>query len=115
MTKFGEIGSAGLAEFSGQGQEDFFRGPPGLQGFKRYNEMRMNSPVIGGLLTAIENAIRGVEWRFESEEGEDDERIEFLDAALKNMSHDWNHHISEALTFLPFGWSLFEIVYRYGK
>ena len=112
--KFGEIGETGLAVWSGQVLEDFTRELRGREGYKRYREMVLNSPVVGALLMAIELSIRSVSWQFVSAEGDTDPRLEFLDAALNHMSHSWDDHIIEALTMLAYGWSYFEIVYRYG-
>jgi len=114
MANTKDIGQTGLLEFSGQIQEDFLKELRGKEAYKRYNEMRLNSPVIGALLLANEQAIRGVEWTFTSEQ-ENDPRIELLDEARENLSHSWNDHIIEALTMLPFGFSIFEIVYERGK
>lgn len=118
MANFNELGQAGLGIWSGIVTEDFLKEMRGADGFRRFNEMRLNSPVVGSLLLAIENAIRGVDWTFSSDltaDEQEDERVDFLNAARDNMSHSWNDHITEALTFLPFGWSLFEICYRRGE
>lgn len=112
MAKLDELGTTGLAEFSGQIQEDFLRELRGKDGYARYNEMRLNSPVIGAMLLAIEQAVRGVTWNFTSKQGKNDPRLELLNDAWAGMSHGWNDHISEVLTMLPFGYSLFEIVYQ---
>ncbi|RPI55955.1 MAG: hypothetical protein EHM56_04845 [Chloroflexi bacterium] len=109
-----EIGYTGLKAFHGVVQEEFLTELRGNEAYKRYNEMRLNSGVVGGMLLAIEQSIRGVDWQFVSDLGEDDERLAFLDAALAGMDHSWNDHIIEALTMLPFGYSFFEIVYRPG-
>lgn len=106
-----EIGSTGLAEFSGQIADDFLRELRGKEGYKRFDEMRRNSPVIHAMLTAIEQSVRKCEWEFASDD-EGDPRVELLNEARENMSHSWNDHISEALTMLPFGFSVFEIVYE---
>ena len=108
----GELGSPGLASFSGIISEEFLRELRGKEAYKRYDEMRRNSPVIGALLLAIEQALRAVEWEFSSEEGDTDPRLQLIADARANLSHSWNDHIIEALTFLPFGFSLFEIVYE---
>ena len=107
-----EIGYTGLAEWSGMISEDFLRELRGKQGYKRYNEMRLNSPVVGAMLLAIEQSIRTVSWNYVSELGPEDPRIEFLEDSLKGMSNSWNDHISEALTMLPFGYAPFEIIYH---
>jgi hypothetical protein len=107
-----EIGTTGLGTFAGQIMDEFLRELRGKEGYKRYNEMRLNSSVVAGMLLSIEQAIRGVSWQFASDQGEDDERLEFLRESLDGMSLSWNDHIIEALTMLPFGYSLFEIVYK---
>lgn len=107
----GEIGSTGLAQWNGVIQDEFLRELRGVQGYRRYDEMRRNEPVIVALLNAIEQAIRGVDWNITSDE-EDDPRAEFVRAALDGMTTDWHDHISECLTMLPFGWAFFETIYR---
>lgn len=106
-----EIGSTGLAEFSGSIRDDFLAELRGKEGYKRYNEMRLNSPVISGLLMSIEQPLRQLSWYFESDK-ENDPRVEFLEEAKEGMSLSWNDHITEALTMLPFGFCVFEIVYE---
>jgi len=107
-----EIGYTGLAEWSGQIQEDFLRELRGKDGYARYNEMRLNSPIVAALILAIEQAIRGIDWQYVSDAGEEDPRIEFLDAALDGMTTNWKDHIIEALSMLPFGYAPFEICYK---
>lgn len=107
-----EIGKTGLLEFSGQIQEEFLKELRGREGYKRFNEMRNNSPIVGAVLLANEQSIRRVEWNFTSDNGDNDPRLELLEAARDNLSLSWNDHISECLTMLPFGYSLFEIVYE---
>jgi len=75
----------------------------------------LNSSIIGALMNAIEQSVRSVSWNFTSDlidQELDDPRIEILDDSLAKMSHSWNDHIIEALTFLPYGFAPFEIVYQ---
>src|SRR3990167_4180169 len=106
-----EKGTTGLLAYSGIVQEDFLREMRGREAYKRYNEMRLNNPTVGALLLAIENPLRGMSWTFSSDV-ENDPRLELLEAARRNLRHSWNDHIIEALTVLPFGFSLFEIVHE---
>lgn len=106
-----EIGKTGLSEFSGQIQDDFLREMRGKEAYKRYDEMRRNSPIIAALLFAYEMAIRKVSWNFASDV-ENDPRVDLLERARASMSLSWNDHITELLTMLPFGYSIFEIVYE---
>lgn len=106
-----EYGVSGLAAWGGTVQEEFLQELRGLNGYRRFNEMRLGEPVIVALLNAIEQAVRGVDWYINGDD-EDDPRIAFVQEALDGMTTDWHDHISEALTMLPFGWSLFETVYK---
>jgi len=108
-----DTGRTGLPVFSGIVMEEFLRELRGISGYKRYDEMRRNSPTIGALLSAIEYSISGtVEWGWNSELGEDDPRIEFLETSLSGMRQTWIQHLSECLTMLPFGFSPFAVWYR---
>ena len=64
---YDKLGQSNLNIFSGQVLEDFLREFHGKQGYKRYNEMRANSPIVGALLLAIENAVRGVKFQWTSD------------------------------------------------
>lgn len=107
-----EIGHSGLDEWSGIIRQDFLRELNGREGYKRYNEMRLNSPVIGALLAAIQYSFKAVSFDFSSEDGPEDPRLEFLNDALKKMSHSWDDHITEAMTVLPFGFAPFTVNYK---
>jgi len=109
---FSEIGVTGLSAFSGQIQADFLREMRGKEGYKRFDEMRKNNPVVRGLLLSIEQPIRAVSWEFSSDLGDTDPRLELLNDARAGMSHSWNDHIIEVLTMLPFGFTPFELVYK---
>lgn len=109
-----EVGSTGLNIFGGRLQQEFLMELQGMKGYRVYEEMRKNDPVIGGLLFATEQAIRRVNWYSEGIDTTDEHKraSDFLDEARHDMSHSWNDFISEALTFLPFGWALFETCYK---
>ena len=107
-----EIGATGLSVQAGAIYDDFLREMRGKSAYKRYDEMRRNCAVAGAMLSAIETAVRTCKWNFNSIEGEDDPRLEFCQTSLDGMSTGLNDHISEVLTMLPFGYALFEIVYK---
>lgn len=117
-----ETGYTGLLEFNGQIQDDFLREFRGKEAYKRYDEMRRNSPIIGAGLSAIEYTIRNMSWEFSAEDnnyGEDetmeDPRVQLLEDAKENMSHSWNDFISEVLSMTWAGFSMFNIVYEYDE
>lgn len=112
---FSEIGFTGLEIYSGVVQQEFLRelrisGRQG--GYNRYDEMRRNSPVIGALLRSIQLAVMTVDWAVVSDEGKDDPRVEFINESLAGMEFNFKNHVDDALTMLPFGFALTEIVYK---
>lgn len=109
-----EIGATGLAQFSGRIQEDFLRELRGLEGYRKFNEMRLNSPVVGSLLLAVRMPILAMDWTFSSDT-EGDPRLEICNASLENMSYSILDHITESLSFLWAGYCPFEIVYERGE
>lgn len=110
----GEIGYTGLVEYNGQVKEDFLKEFHGKEAYKRYNEMRLNNVTIGSGLLAIEYIIRGMSWYFHSDI-DDDPLVEELDKAVSKMSHSMNDFISEVISFIWAGFSLFEIIYKRGE
>lgn len=86
----------------------------GDRGIKQYREMSDNDATIGNLLFSIEMLVRQVGWNVEAggETPADEEAKAFLQSCMEDMDHTWPDHIASALTFLPYGWSLHEIVYR---
>ena len=108
-----EIGVTGLAQFTGLIFQEPLTELRGKEAYKRYDEMRRNSPIISALLLSIENPIRGTSWNFSSDKGDNDPRLILLNDAITNMQgFTFNDHVSEVLTMLPFGYSLFEPVYE---
>jgi hypothetical protein len=105
-----EIGSSGLKQYNGIIQEDFLREWRGTEAVKRANEMRLNSPIVAALLLAIEHAVLNVDISLSSED-EKDSRLEVWSAFTANLHGGLREHLRESLTFLPFGFSLFEIVW----
>lgn len=112
--RFAEIGRTGLKAWGGRINEEFLPQLAGLQGIRVYREMESNDPVIGAVLFAIEMLLRQASWRVEpsSQDNEDLRAAEFLESCKDDMSHTWPDLISELLSFLPYGWSWHEIVYK---
>ena len=107
-----ELGRSGLKHFGGTLYEEFLPQLVGLRGQKIYKEMAENSPVIGAMLFAVESLLRSVDWEIDpaSESDNDEEAAEFLEECRTDMSHTWEDLVSEIMSMLIFGWSLFEIV-----
>lgn len=117
-SKYIEIGDTGLKRHSGKLNEEFLRELKGRQGIKTYKEMRENDAIIAAFMFAIEMLIRGVKWRIEPEtqhDSADEEAKTFVEECLLDMSHTWDDAVCEVLSFLVYGWSWLEIVYKLRK
>lgn len=104
-----ELGVAGSYDPSGYlKQEEFIPALRGNKAIKKYREMRENDPIIGATLTAMDMLIRAVEWKFTGTE----EAVEFIEGVLDDMEGTFEDFLSEVLSFLPYGFSFFEVVYK---
>ena len=112
--EFIELGTTGLYRTSGMVDQEWLRQLKGVRAYRTYTEMRDNDAVIGAILYAIETLIRQVEWKVNPSEDTEEARAaaEFLETCILDMSVDWESFISEVLTMLPYGYSLFEVVYK---
>jgi hypothetical protein len=110
-----EIGVTGLKVWGGVvSQEEFLRQLAGVRGVRVYREMSDNDATVGALLAAVELMLRPIEWNVEAvdETGPAQDAAEFVKTVLDDMSHTFGDFIAECLTFLIYGWSYFETVYK---
>ena len=117
-TDFMEIGSSGLHQYGGQIRDDFLRQLQGKQAYANFREMADNDPVVGAMLHAIEMLIRGVEWTVEPADAANEQAVreaEFVSECLTDMSDSWVDSLASICTFLIYGFSYHEIVYKYRR
>jgi hypothetical protein len=109
------LGTTGLKQFGGMVDEEWHIKLRGKRGVKLYREMSDNCAVIGAFLFAIEMFVRQVEWHSVPADEDNEQAVEaqkFLDSCIDDMAVTWDDFVAEVLTMLPFGWSLFEEVYK---
>lgn len=109
------LGSTGLKHSHGYVLEEFLRRLAGHKATALYEEMSKNSSTVGALLFITESLARQVEWRVvaASDKPRAVKEKEFLEGALfEDMSLTWPELLTEILSFLPFGWSFTELVYK---
>lgn len=91
-------------------QDEFIADLRGTRGVKRLREMASNDPIVGAILSAMDLMIRAVPWRIQ--DGSDEAR-ELVEWSLHNMEdQSFEEFVSDVLSFLPYGFSIFEIVAR---
>ena len=116
FTEYGRLGQFRYGSGLGSGifYEEFLHELRGRRGVEVYKEMSGNDDIIGAILFATEMLMRQVEWNV-SEAGntEADKRAaEFVFSCMNDMDETWSDFISEVLSFLTYGWSYHEIVYK---
>lgn len=109
-----EIGRIGQRRYGGTFYEEFLHELRGRGGIEVYREMSENDDVVGAILFAIEMLVRQTDWNIEpcGDTAKDREAAEFVESCMYDMSETWIDTISEILSFLTFGWSFHEIVYK---
>lgn len=76
--------------------------------------MANNDEIIFAMLYAIEMLLRQTKFNVEpaSSKGVDKEAADFVDSCINDMQYTWQDTFSEILSFLTYGWSYHEIVYK---
>lgn len=112
---FSELGVTGLVQYSGYVREEILRELSGLRWVKNVREMTSNDPIISAAFFAIDKLTRQVTWEVDaaSDDQADQESADFIRGCLfDDMSQPWRETIGEIHSYLPWGWSDHEIVYK---
>lgn len=109
---FQTVGITGLTRFGGMVYEEFLRELQGPNGIALLREMRENHPVVSAVFFAIEMAVRQVSWKVEPPKDGNTELSDLIEEARDDMSSTWNDIVSQIMTMLQYGYSLFELVYK---
>ena len=113
-----ELGVA--SDYARQGylkQDEFIPQLRGTRAIKKYREMRDNDPIIGSIMTAMDMIIRAIEIKMvpPKGKGEDPKALEavvFVESVFGDMEGTMEDFLSEVLSFLTYGFSIFETVYK---
>ena len=109
-----EIGRIGQRRYGGIIYEEFLHELRGKKGIEVYREMSENDDVVGAILFSIEMLVRQCAWNVDpgGDSAKDKEAAQFVRSCMEDMQETWTDTISETLSFLTFGWSFHEIVYK---
>lgn len=110
----GEYGRTGLRHYAGILYEEYDKNLVGRKGVETYREMSESDSVIGAILFAIEMLLRQADWDVTpgGETEADKKAAEFVKECMNDMTSSWQDTISEVMTFITYGWSWHEIVYK---
>lgn len=109
-----ELGRVGQRRYSGVFFEEFLPELRGARGAEAYTEMADNDSTVGAILFAIENLMRNCTFSIEpgGKSQKDKEAAEFIEGCMNDMSMTWTDTLSEILSFITYGWSYHELVYK---
>lgn len=109
-----EIGRIGAKRYNGIFYEEFVPELVGRRGVEVYKEMSNNDDVVGAILFAIEMLMRQCDFNVApgGKTAKDKEAAQFVEECMNDMEYTWTDTLSEILTFLTYGWSYHEIVYK---
>jgi hypothetical protein len=110
-----ERGSTGLRRAGGFISEEFEKNLQGLQALHRFREMCDNSPVVGASLFSYDMLLRQVTATIQPAD-DSDEALRWKEAIesmlFRDTSMPWAMQQSEIRSYLPYGFSLMEIVLK---
>ena len=110
----GEYGRTGLRQYAGILYEEYETKLQGRRGVEVYTEMAESDSVIGSMMFAVEMLMRQATWSVDpgGDTEADKKAAEFVKSCMDDMSSTWQDTISEIMTFITYGWSWHEIVYK---
>jgi hypothetical protein len=105
------MGRTGLRSSGGQIFEETLPQLQGKRGYDVYRDMLLNDATCGTVINLIDKVIRGVGWRADraSDHPNDRAAADFLEECLHDLTSSFTDQVSEIMTMLPYGFSLFEI------
>lgn len=109
------LGVAGDNTYNGQIRADEFL--PELRGKKairKYREMRDNDSTVGAVMYSVEQILRDIDLHVKPADDSDAAKVEkeFVESVLDDMDHTLDDHISDALSYLSYGFGWFEVIYK---
>lgn len=119
MADLQELGTSGYQHSGGSVTDEFLAALQGTRGVRVWREMADNDPVIGSMLFALERLILHLKWTvdpYKDKDGkstkEDEDVAYFVKSCMDDMEESWDATVSQILSFLVYGWSYCEIVYK---
>lgn len=109
-----QIGINAPRHAGGRMLEEWHPNLRGAKAAKIFEEMKDNDAIVGAVLYTIESYLRKMDWDVvpANDSAEALKEADFLRSCMDDMDAPWQDFISDVLSFLPYGYSLHEIVYK---
>lgn len=114
LKQFQASGNSGTDVSGGQFSEEYLSALQGPRAAQVWDEMRRSETQVAMLLNAVFNPIKAANWEVEAADANNPEYKKHADFIRKAFFKelDWKQFVHEALTCVPFGFSVFEEVHR---
>jgi hypothetical protein len=86
-----------------------------ISGLRTFAEMEDNSPVVGAIMLSIRSICGQVDWHAQPADVPDadvDSPALYLTGLVRDMTSPWSTVLGNALTAAPYGFAVFEPIYR---
>jgi hypothetical protein len=111
---FSELGGTGLEQYAGYVRDEVLRELSGLRWVRNVRDMLID-PIVAAAFFTIDKLTRQVTWEIQpgSDDNADNEIADFVRGCLfDDMSQPWRETVGEFHSYLPWGHSYHEIVYK---
>ncbi len=108
-------GTAGTEIYGGYIQDEPLRELQGKKGAEQFNVMRRSDGNIAMILRAVKLPIRSAQWMVTPDDESPEAKAQaelFQHILFKDLGKPWTRFTGEALTFVDFGYSLFEKTFK---
>lgn len=109
-----QIGNSGTQIFGGYFSEEYLHELRGRRGAFKWDEMRRSEAQISMLINAMTNPIKAANWGFEAADESNPDYVrhkELIEMIITKMI-DFETLKHEALTMVPFGFTIFETIHN---
>ena len=109
-----EMGDTGTRRFGGYTAEEFLPELQRQNGAQVYDEMRKTNSTINAVLTIMTQLLYKVKWQWRTKIASDlaENRSRIVETMFNDMEKPFLQIQSDIYTFLPFGYSLLEIIWK---
>lgn len=110
-----ETGTSGTENYGGYYYEEYLSTLRGTQAADLWDQMRRSDPKVKMVLSAVKNPIKSAHWTIQPSNSSDSAKrhAELVEQILfKDLELSWMQQISEILTMLEFGFSMFEVIHK---
>lgn len=115
LLDFDVLGVSGLKLSGGRIDNEMHKRLRGKEAAKLYREMADNDAIIGSILHISRTWLTQTSWHITpSNEANPEARAwaDFVETCREDMSHTWADFIAELLSFMVYGFSLYEVCYK---